>query len=409
MATMTDDLVYGYCEITKTEKTPDGLMVWGQAAGPELDMDEQRCDPVWLKAAMPEWMRWGNVREQHQAIAAGVGKELTEQGDKWFLKSLVVDPVTIKKVETGVLKGYSVGVKHGRVVKAANAPKGLINGGNIVEVSLVDRPANPAATITICKAAGLGGVWAPVDGEGEVLKLVEPDIIKAAKQTVADVLHGDLLADLDDAGDTPGAIAALGRVCDAIIFEANVIKSAAADGEVSIDGLQDAVSALTEFADDDDGDGSGVDDPDYDGIEDDAAAYTAELEAAEDELVEKMLARAKADGYLVKAAGVRSADDVAPIVDADATLNTAEIIKAAVAEVRGPLEAKIESLQADLTKAMAAPVGGGPVLIAPATRLDAPRASEADRLLAIASNPNVDAHTAALYRARAAEVEGAAA
>lgn len=398
MATMTDDLVYGYCEITKTEKTPDGLMVWGQAAGPELDMDEQRCDPTWLKTAMPDWMRWGNVREQHQAIAAGVGKELTEQGDKWFLKSLVVDPVTIKKVETGVLKGYSVGVKHGRVVKSANAPKGLINGGNIVEVSLVDRPANPAATITICKAAGLGGTWSPVDEEGEVLKLVTPDITKAAK-TVQAVLHDDLVADLADGGDVDLAKAALADVCDVIIHHATLIKNAATDATVDMGELQDAVAALGEFADSE----SDVDGPEYDGIEDDAAALEQAMTEADDALVEKMLQRAREEGYIVKAAGVTGGGEA----ETDpATLDTAEIIKAAVAEVRGPLEAKIESLQADLAKAMKQPRDGGPVLIAPA-RHDAQQASQADKFRAIANNPHLNPEVAAAYRAAASEREGA--
>lgn len=396
MATMTDELVYGYCEITKTEKTPDGLMVWGKAAGSELDMDEQRCDPLWLKTAMPDWMRYGNVREQHLQIAAGVGKELTEQNDGWYLKSLVVDPVTIKKVETGVLKGYSVGVKHGKVVKAANAPKGLINGGTIVEVSLVDRPANPTATMMICKSAG--GTFVPVDREGHMLKAAEPDLIKSARATVRSVLHDDLVVQLDEAGDIAAAKARIDEICDLVIHSATVLKSAAADDTVDIGDLQDAVSALGEFAE---GDG-----PDYDGIGDDAAAHEQAMPSAEDELVEKMLAKAAAAGYIVKAAGVRSADDVASGVDAGATLMQAEITKA-VAKATAPLEEQLKAAQADLAEAMRLPRSGGPVLITQPTAPTLAKSAEADRYRAIADR-TTDPELALAYR-RAAEKVGVSA
>ena len=83
-----------------------------------------------------------------------MGLELAADGDDWFLKSEVVDPLTAKKVEKGVLKGYSIGIKNAKVIKDANAPGGRIVSGSIVEVSLVDRPANPTATVQIAKMVG---------------------------------------------------------------------------------------------------------------------------------------------------------------------------------------------------------------------------------------------------------------
>lgn len=159
-------LQYGYFgHITKFEKTEDGtLMVYGKAAGADLDLDGQRCDPVWLKSAMPSWHEWGNVREQHANIAAGVGVELTE-GDEpgdWFLKAEIVDAGTIRKVEKRVLKGFSVGIVNGRVIKSRLAPNGVIDDGTIAEISLVDRPCNPQATLAIAKSFG-GATLRPVD------------------------------------------------------------------------------------------------------------------------------------------------------------------------------------------------------------------------------------------------------
>ena len=138
--------------ITKRDDNGD-LIVLGKATGPDLDLDKQICDATWLKSAVTEWFETGaNVREQHSSIAAGVGIEIEERGDDWWLKSLVVDPLTAKKVEKKVLKGYSIGIKDARVVKDSSAPGGRIIGGDIVEISLVDRPANPTARIEIAKS-----------------------------------------------------------------------------------------------------------------------------------------------------------------------------------------------------------------------------------------------------------------
>ena len=153
---MAQDITYiGLGDFTY-KSTEDGtLLVFGKATGPDLDLDSQICDPEWLKSAMPLWFQTGaNIREQHSSIAAGVGLELAADGDDWFLKSEVVDPLTAKKVEKGVLKGYSIGIKGAKVIKDANAPGGRIVSGSIVEVSLVDRPANPTATVQIAKMVG---------------------------------------------------------------------------------------------------------------------------------------------------------------------------------------------------------------------------------------------------------------
>ena len=141
-------------DISKSYNEAGDLIVTGKATGPDLDLDFQRCDPEWLKSAMPAWMEYGNVREMHQPIAAGIGLELEDNGSDWYLKSLVVDESTKKKIETGVLKGYSIGIRNARVQKSSEAPNGLIVGGDIVEISYVDRPANPTARIDIAKSVG---------------------------------------------------------------------------------------------------------------------------------------------------------------------------------------------------------------------------------------------------------------
>jgi len=143
-----------YFSIEKADRNPDGTMtVYGKATDDSIDIDQQICDGDWLKRAMPAWFKsGGNIREQHSNIAAGVAKEYEAKADGHYIGVLVVDPVSVKKVDAGVLKGFSVGIKNPRVVRDAKAANGRIIDGQIVEVSLVDRPANPNCQLVLAKS-----------------------------------------------------------------------------------------------------------------------------------------------------------------------------------------------------------------------------------------------------------------
>jgi hypothetical protein len=150
---MALDMASTFAEIVKREKLDDGtLLVYGKATDDSIDIDKQICDAGWLEKAMPEWFKTGgNIREQHSNIAAGVAKELDAKKDGFYIQALVVDPVSVKKVETGVLKGFSIGIRSPRIVRDEKAANGRIIDGQIVEVSLVDRPANPNAKLMLAK------------------------------------------------------------------------------------------------------------------------------------------------------------------------------------------------------------------------------------------------------------------
>jgi uncharacterized Zn finger protein (UPF0148 family) len=157
---MTDTIDRLYAgDILKYDETPEGLMVHGKAVSSMLDMDQQISDPKWLASEMPAWMSWGNVREQHTAVAAGVGRELTEgaKAGDWHLKALIVDPNTQAKIRAGVLKGFSIGIKGTQIIKTKEAPRGRIVGGKIVEISVVDRPCIPDALLDVPLAKSVDG------------------------------------------------------------------------------------------------------------------------------------------------------------------------------------------------------------------------------------------------------------
>lgn len=156
-------VAYAWAPITKAEEQEDGTyMVYGPAASSHLDRDQQRLNAEWLDQAMPAWFNEGaNVREQHdskRAVGVGVGLTKGDGESGHLLASHIVDPVACMKVKHGVLKGYSVGIKNPKVkLGKADAPGGEIVGGDIVEVSIVDRPCNPTTLFEIAKADGATG------------------------------------------------------------------------------------------------------------------------------------------------------------------------------------------------------------------------------------------------------------
>jgi hypothetical protein len=156
-----------FVPFSKTEKQDDGtLKVYGVASTESEDSDGEIVKADAMRAALPDYLTFGAVREMHQPIAAGtaIAAEVTKDGVTQFT-ALVVDPVSVKKVETGVLKGFSIG---GRVTKRNATSKNIIEALKLTEISLVDRPANPDAVITLVKFGKDGS--ALVDGGATLRK-----------------------------------------------------------------------------------------------------------------------------------------------------------------------------------------------------------------------------------------------
>ena len=150
---MAQDITYAYFGNLTVKRGDDGYMrVKGLATDATLDLDEQICDPEWLKTAMPEWFKIGNIREMHQSKAIGKAMEMEQSGTGFVVEAKIVDSEAARLVEEGIYTGFSVGIKGARVEKSADAPGGMIRSGKIVEVSLVDRPANPSCVIELAKS-----------------------------------------------------------------------------------------------------------------------------------------------------------------------------------------------------------------------------------------------------------------
>lgn len=134
-----------YVPISKIDA--EKRMVWGYASTPTLDLQGERISLDAIKEALPDYMQWANVREMHQLSAVGVAKEAAVDDKGLYVGAKVVDDEAWKKCLESVYKGYSIGGE--RLEKQDDTITKL----KLLEISLVDRPANPDCRIEVEKAA----------------------------------------------------------------------------------------------------------------------------------------------------------------------------------------------------------------------------------------------------------------
>lgn len=137
-----------FLPLQKVTKEKDGSRtVSGYATTETLDLDGEIVTLKAVKNALPAYMEWRNIRQMHQPIAVGVAQEANIDEDGLFLTSKIIDGNCIKLLDGDVLKGYSIGGR--KLAKVGNK----ITEIELIEISLVDRPANPDCRINVAKAA----------------------------------------------------------------------------------------------------------------------------------------------------------------------------------------------------------------------------------------------------------------
>lgn len=136
-----------YLPITKVDD--EQRMVYGFASTPDLDSDGEIITLKAITDALPAYLQFPTIREMHQSKAAGTTKEAEirdgKDGKGLYIGAKVVADEAWKLVKEGVYKGFSIG---GHVTKRI---KNIIHGLELVEISLVDVPANKAAKIEVWK------------------------------------------------------------------------------------------------------------------------------------------------------------------------------------------------------------------------------------------------------------------
>ena len=408
---MAMDYATSYAEIVKYDKNDDGtLMVFGKATDDTLDLDSQICDPKWLDEAMPQWFKsGGNIREMHGPSAAGIAKEYEAKNDGHYIGVHVVDPLAAKKVETGVYQGFSIGIKSPRVIRDVKAANGRIVAGQIIEISLVDRPANPSAKLILAKT---------VEGETSLVQVEEELEIKSEKgskmETIKQITELAKSLNADSVKfDRAKYDEAMAAIADLIAIEASEIKDGhdenysishlleaighlkawyegeEAEGEVA-EAEEEIESASVKAADDSDADGEAEADEAKavdaceDGkcgkcmecMSDKDADTTREQEVgeaaikttdAEEPVVEEATEEvAKEDSVAEKVTDAPSVEDVVE----KAVKSAMESVKAEIESLRADKEAAVAksiSLESELATALNKAVAGGPKRTAKAT------------------------------------------
>ena len=147
-----------FAPIAKIDETEH--MVFGYASTEALDHQGEIVRKEAIEAALPDYMRFANIREMHQPSAVGVAEEAALDEKGLHLAAKIVDDEAWQKVTAGVYKGFSIG---GRVTARDPAAPHIITGVDLLEISLVDRPANPEAVIELYKAKREVAEIAPAD------------------------------------------------------------------------------------------------------------------------------------------------------------------------------------------------------------------------------------------------------
>lgn len=219
-------------------------MVYGYASTEAMDSQGERVSKAAIEAALPDYMRWANVREMHQASAVGVTKSAEIDDKGLYIQAKIVDEAAWQKVKEEVYKGFSIGGKS--IAKTDETITEL----KLTEISLVDRPANAEAVIELWKSAD--GTPAPVTPEQkaaieklatlvnggqispeQLLELAEGAVSKrqfSDKKRKELAGKGHALPDgsfpIENTGDLKNAIKAFGRAKDKAKAKAHIIARA---------------------------------------------------------------------------------------------------------------------------------------------------------------------------------------
>lgn len=139
-----------YSEILKVDK--EQRIVEGYASTEAIDSDGEVIKKEAILRALDNYMKFANVREMHQPSAVGVtlNAEMTERGLRIAAK--IIDDMAWKKVLAGVYKGFSIG---GRALRRNVDYPNIIEDMELIEISVVDRPANPEAVFECFKMSDL--------------------------------------------------------------------------------------------------------------------------------------------------------------------------------------------------------------------------------------------------------------
>ena len=120
------NIIKAFIPLSKVDE--EQRMVYGYASTEALDSQGEIILRSAVEEALPEYMRFGNIREMHTMSAVGVAKQADVDDKGLYLGAKVVDEVAWLKVKEGVYKGFSIG---GRALAKAD---GVIKKMRLTEI-----------------------------------------------------------------------------------------------------------------------------------------------------------------------------------------------------------------------------------------------------------------------------------
>jgi hypothetical protein len=340
-----------FAEIAKIDE--EQRLVMGYASTEAMDKQGEIVKLDAIKTALPDYLVFGNIREMHQPSAVGVAKGAEIDDTGLYITAKVVDESAWIKVKEGVYKGFSIG---GKVTARDPLKKNVVTGVDLMEISLVDRPANPEATFDMFKAdaspepepaAGLlKQIWTCPHPEHQ--HLAKADAVACIEATPADQRTDEIRAQR------------LAKIAEALI-ESEPLKK----GMYQVAWLADLVSGLdclqadTRYEAMFEGDGSTIPSELKAAVDNltgilqrMVAEEAAEIAAAnaETETVVEVIEAADKPGDLAKV------EESAPAAEDLAKAALTDTIQKAIADALAPIQAKNEALEKRLVDLAAQPM-----------------------------------------------------
>jgi HK97 family phage prohead protease len=167
-------------------------MVYGYASTADRDSDGEVITLDALKNALPGYMKFASVREMHDARPIGKTKQAEVDERGLYIGAKIVDNDAWKLVKEEVYSAFSVG---GKILERDEVDPSVIKSMSLMEISLVDVPANPQCVIDLVKVADIG--LADENPEAPVEEVVEP----VAEVEDVEKRKSDEDKDPDDDGD----------------------------------------------------------------------------------------------------------------------------------------------------------------------------------------------------------------
>lgn len=172
------DVLKFFVPFAKIASEGEDCIVEGYMTTESLDSQEEEVDLQASFDAADDWKKWGNIREMHAPLAAGVALRVEKHANKGvYLVADIVDPVAKIKVKKGVYKGFSIG---GKILERVD---NRITRYRMTEVSLVDRPSNPDCLLMVAKADYTDVSKTEATTKGDVMEEEKPTEKPAEKPT----------------------------------------------------------------------------------------------------------------------------------------------------------------------------------------------------------------------------------